>query len=123
MVAAESVAGNTRIGMFTRLILRKPFQVGRAAMPVSLVVSRPRDSWREATSNAGSRDAPPGSCAANHAVGDTRTIIGRSVAGLKEGEKSGRRHYHLGVPAPPARWRQSAASVRPMLATLADAPL
>src|SRR3982074_2764203 len=32
MVAAESVAGNTRTGMFTRLILRKPFQVGRAAM-------------------------------------------------------------------------------------------
>src|ERR1041384_5555335 len=32
IVAAESVAGNTRIGMFTRLILRKPFQVGRAAI-------------------------------------------------------------------------------------------
>src|SRR4029079_9755842 len=32
MVAAESVAGKTRTGMFTRLILRKPFQVGRAAM-------------------------------------------------------------------------------------------
>src|SRR6476646_8256377 len=32
MVAAESVAGNTRTGMFTRLILRKPFQVGLAAM-------------------------------------------------------------------------------------------
>src|SRR5260370_28079584 len=30
--AAESVAGNTRTGMLTRLILRKPFQVGRAAM-------------------------------------------------------------------------------------------
>ena len=37
MVAAESVAGNTRIGMFTRLIFRKPFQVGRAAMPFSLL--------------------------------------------------------------------------------------
>src|SRR4029450_10931378 len=32
IVAAESVAGNTRIGMFTRLILRKPFQVGRAGI-------------------------------------------------------------------------------------------
>src|SRR5215204_3243358 len=32
IVAAESVAGNTRIGMFTSEILRKPFQVGRAAM-------------------------------------------------------------------------------------------
>jgi hypothetical protein len=32
MVAAESVAGNTRTGMFTREILRKPFQVGRAAI-------------------------------------------------------------------------------------------
>src|SRR5437762_1262704 len=32
MVAAESVAGNTRTGMFTSEILRKPFQVGRAAM-------------------------------------------------------------------------------------------
>src|SRR5436190_4445888 len=32
IVAAESVAGNTRTGMFTRLILRKPFQVGLAAM-------------------------------------------------------------------------------------------
>jgi hypothetical protein len=30
MVAAESVAGKTRIGMFTRLILRNPFQVGLA---------------------------------------------------------------------------------------------
>src|SRR3954469_7305529 len=32
IVAAESVAGNTRIGMFTSEILRNPFQVGRAAM-------------------------------------------------------------------------------------------
>src|SRR6187431_148017 len=32
IVAAESVAGNTRTGMLTRLILRKPFQVGLAAM-------------------------------------------------------------------------------------------
>src|SRR3954471_17590282 len=32
MVAAELVAGKTRIGMFTREILRNPFQVGRAAM-------------------------------------------------------------------------------------------
>src|SRR5690348_9095269 len=32
MVAAESVAGNTLTGMFTRLIFMKPFQVGRAAM-------------------------------------------------------------------------------------------
>src|ERR671911_529302 len=32
IVAAESVAGNTRTGMLTRLILRKPFQVGRAAI-------------------------------------------------------------------------------------------
>src|SRR5262249_40144762 len=32
IVAAESVAGNTRTGMFTSEILRKPFQVGRAAM-------------------------------------------------------------------------------------------
>jgi hypothetical protein len=35
MVAAESVAGNTRTGMFTRLIFRKPFQVGLAAILVS----------------------------------------------------------------------------------------
>src|SRR5881392_3009149 len=32
IVAAESVAGNTRTGMLTREILRKPFQVGRAAI-------------------------------------------------------------------------------------------
>src|SRR5262249_52821530 len=32
IVAAESVAGNTRTGTLTRLILRKPFQVGLAAM-------------------------------------------------------------------------------------------
>src|SRR5687768_12389681 len=32
MVAAASVAGNTRMGMFTRLILRYPFHVGRAAI-------------------------------------------------------------------------------------------
>src|SRR5688572_8698244 len=36
MVAAASVAGNTRIGMFTRLILRYPFHVGRAAIMDSL---------------------------------------------------------------------------------------
>src|SRR5688572_9849205 len=40
MVAAASVAGNTRIGMFTRLILRYPFHVGRAAIwtPSNLVI-------------------------------------------------------------------------------------
>jgi hypothetical protein len=32
IVAAASVAGNTRTGMFTRLIFRNPFQVGRAAI-------------------------------------------------------------------------------------------
>src|SRR5260221_8152452 len=32
IVAAESVAGKTRTGMLTSEILRKPFQVGRAAM-------------------------------------------------------------------------------------------
>src|SRR3954463_15923711 len=31
-VAPVSVAGNTLIGMFTRLILRYPFHVGRAAI-------------------------------------------------------------------------------------------
>ncbi len=35
----------------------------------------------------------------------------------------GNSHDNSSVPAPPARWRQAAASVRPMLATLADAPL
>src|SRR5437763_6960549 len=34
IVALDSVAGNTLIGMFTRLILRKPFQVARAAITV-----------------------------------------------------------------------------------------
>src|SRR5260370_15763901 len=32
MVAAEWVAANTRTGMLTRRILRKPFQVGREAI-------------------------------------------------------------------------------------------
>src|SRR5262249_46385884 len=32
IVPLDSVAGNTLIGMFTRLILRKPFQVARAAI-------------------------------------------------------------------------------------------
>src|SRR5687768_17210648 len=32
IVAAASVAGNTRTGMLTRLIFRNPFQVGRAAI-------------------------------------------------------------------------------------------
>ena len=31
-VAADSVAGNTRIGMFTRLTFRNPFHVDRTAM-------------------------------------------------------------------------------------------
>jgi hypothetical protein len=31
----DSVAGNTLIGMFTRLIFRKPFQVARALIVVS----------------------------------------------------------------------------------------
>src|SRR5687768_9460615 len=37
MVAAESVAGKTRTGMFTRLIFRNPFHVGRAAIRGLLV--------------------------------------------------------------------------------------
>jgi hypothetical protein len=32
IVAAESVAGNTRTGMFTSEILRNPFHVGLAAI-------------------------------------------------------------------------------------------
>ena len=32
IVAPDSVAGNTLIGMFTRLTFRKPFQVARAPM-------------------------------------------------------------------------------------------
>src|SRR6185295_18425242 len=32
IVALDSVAGNTLIGMFTRLIFRKPFHVARAAI-------------------------------------------------------------------------------------------
>src|SRR5215470_6932503 len=32
IVALDSVAGNTLMGMFTRLTLRYPFQVARAAM-------------------------------------------------------------------------------------------
>src|SRR5688500_394295 len=32
IVAAESVAGNTRTGMLTRLIFKNPFHVGRAAI-------------------------------------------------------------------------------------------
>src|SRR5204863_8654824 len=37
----DSVAGNTLIGMFTRLIFRKPFQVGRAAMAYLLLAQEP----------------------------------------------------------------------------------
>src|SRR5438445_12014244 len=37
IVPLDSVAGNTLIGMFTRLIFRKPFQVARAA--IELVAS------------------------------------------------------------------------------------
>jgi hypothetical protein len=32
IVPFDSVAGNTLMGMFTRLIFRNPFQVARAAM-------------------------------------------------------------------------------------------
>src|ERR1051326_5084224 len=43
-VAAVSVAGNTLIGMLTRLILRYPFHVGRAGMlgfsPIASVFDR-----------------------------------------------------------------------------------
>src|SRR3954452_20286197 len=42
MVAAESVAGNTLTGMFTRLIFRNPFQVGRAAITHLLSVETQR---------------------------------------------------------------------------------
>src|SRR5215471_12214549 len=38
IVAAESVAGNTRTGILTSEILRKPFQVGRAAIPGIIVL-------------------------------------------------------------------------------------
>jgi hypothetical protein len=37
-VAADSVAGNTRIGMFTRLTFRKPFHVERTAIGGNLAV-------------------------------------------------------------------------------------
>ena len=40
MVAADSVAGNTLTGMFTRLTLRKPFQVGRGGIQRTLSVQR-----------------------------------------------------------------------------------
>src|SRR3954452_19754168 len=35
IVPLDSVAGNTLIGMFTRLIFRKPFQVARTAIVVT----------------------------------------------------------------------------------------
>src|SRR4029453_12109510 len=38
IVAAESVAGNTRTGMLTRLIFMNPFPVGLAAMLPSFAV-------------------------------------------------------------------------------------
>src|SRR5438034_6470903 len=41
IVPLDSVAGNTLIGMFTRLIFRKPFQVGRAAMAYLLSAQEP----------------------------------------------------------------------------------
>src|SRR6516225_1579632 len=37
IVALDSVAGNTLMGMFTRLILRYPFQVALAAICLSLI--------------------------------------------------------------------------------------
>src|SRR6476620_5138028 len=40
-VAPASVAGNTLIGMFTRLILRYPFHVGRAAISFSRAATPP----------------------------------------------------------------------------------
>src|SRR4051812_16678812 len=36
----DSVAGNTLIGMFTRLIFRKPFHVARAAIVVLIGISQ-----------------------------------------------------------------------------------
>src|SRR2546422_5351891 len=38
IVPLDSVAGNTLIGMFTRLIFRNPFQVARAAIALPLSV-------------------------------------------------------------------------------------
>src|SRR5215831_17459704 len=40
IVADDSVAGNTLIGMFTRLIFRKPFQVALAAIVMPRPVRR-----------------------------------------------------------------------------------
>src|SRR4030095_15653869 len=45
IVPADSVAGNTLIGMFTRLIFRNPFQVARAAIVALLSVDTP-EIWR-----------------------------------------------------------------------------
>src|SRR5262245_14438398 len=39
-VAPASVAGNTLIGMLTRLILRYPFQVGRAGIGSNITIRR-----------------------------------------------------------------------------------
>src|SRR4029079_13406280 len=47
IVAAESVAGNTRTGMLTRLIFMNPFHVGLAAIAfLSLIEHRDRTDYR-----------------------------------------------------------------------------
>src|SRR5262249_30466665 len=56
IVAAESVAGNTRTGILTRDILRKPFQVGRAAIPGIIVLLALPRQW--AAQNFARRQVP-----------------------------------------------------------------
>src|SRR3989442_13461242 len=60
IVPLDSVAGNTLIGMFTRLIFRKPFQVARAAITVSYRLnSGSPEGWDGAPRNLAPRTFAP----------------------------------------------------------------
>src|SRR3982751_259298 len=96
IVAAESVAGNTRTGMLTRLIFMNPFHVGLAAIPSSPSIREQRRTdyrierlqlaapWRLHTSAQG-------------LIGESVTIYYCSRGPTPARSRSGRRRCALSV--------------------------
>ena len=100
--------------MLTRLILRKPFQVGRAAMCVSCSYQRGiRIGWSEASPHRCAQVPTPANLQYRH-VRLMRMHVG--LHGVEPPRNPWRGHWDR-------CWREDPTNVRPMLATLAEPPL
>src|SRR5688572_16148673 len=116
--------------MLTRLIFRKPFQVGRAAIASapSLVASAFRRkipkpiSWFPPSGGRSLHECCYSPVASSQIIGPSCAFRTPSHVCTKlPGGASGKADDNVGVSR--MLWRDDPATVRPMLATLADAPL